>query len=140
MKKILTLIVVLIILLSFGTQSLAAINEIPGTIIRPMYTNILYLGATLEIDSLGIATCSGTITQNISEGSCELVMKMQKLDTDKSWDTIATWTKEGLGRSSDTQYRAVSRGTYRIYVTGKVYNSSGTLIETQTAYSVTKTY
>ncbi len=140
MKKTLALIIVLTIMLSFGTHSLATTNEIPINDITPMYTYIANFGAALEIDSLGIATSEGILTHTLIDGSCELIMKLQKLDTDKSWVTVSTWTKEGTTKCADYQYRAVSRGTYRVTVTAKVYNSSGSLVETQSVYSITDTY
>lgn len=140
MKKTFVLVIVLTIILSFGTHSLATINEMPTNNIVPMYTNIANFGAALEIDSLGIATCEGILTHRLYDGSCELTMKLQKLGTDKSWNTIATWSAEGTTKCSDYQYKAVSRGTYRVAVTAKVYNSSGSLVETQSVYSITDTY
>ncbi|MEL7648744.1 MAG: hypothetical protein AAGU76_11660 [Sedimentibacter sp.] len=140
MKKIIVLIIVLTFVLSFSTQSLAAINGDVASIITPMYTNIASIGASLEISSLGIATCEGILTHRLNDGSCELTMKLQKLNTDKSWSTIATWTAEGLTKCSNYQYRAVSRGTYRVAVTGKVYDSLRNLSETQSVYSIIVTY
>jgi len=140
MKKIISLIIVMSILLTFGMQVHAVANEKPAGEISPMYINLKSLSASFDIDSLGITTCGGNLVQILSDGSCELIMNLQKLNSDKSWDTIATWTKEGTTKCSNVQYRAVSRGTYRLSVTGKIYNSSGTFIESGTAYSLTITY
>lgn len=140
MKKIISLIIVMSILLTFGMQVHAAADEKPAGEISPMYINLKSLSASFDIDSLGITTCGGNLVQILSDGSCELIMNLQKLNSDKSWDTIATWTKEGTTKCSNVQYRAVSRGTYRLSVTGKIYNSSGTFIESGTAYSLTITY
>lgn len=139
MKKILALVIVLTIILSFGTQSLAAINEVSAIDIMPMYISIANFGAALEIDSLGIATCEGILTHRLIDGSSELVMKLQKLEN-KSWTTISTWTEEGSTKCSIYKNKAVSRGTYRVAVTAKIYDSSGSLIETQSVYSITDTY
>lgn len=140
MKKIFVLIIILTIVVSFGTHSFATSNEMTTPIITPMYINISTFAASLEIDNLGIATCEGILTHRLYDGSCELIMKLQKLGTDKSWNTIATWTAEGSLKCADFQYRAVSRGTYRVAVTAKVYNSSGNLTEEQTVYSISDTY
>ncbi len=43
-------------------------------------------------------------------------------------------------KCANEQFRAVSKGTYRLSVTGKVYNSSGNLIETETINSISRTY
>ena len=113
--------------------------RMPTNNIIPMYTNIANFGAALEIDSLGIATCEGILTHRLIDGSCELVMKLQKLEN-KSWTTISTWTEEGSTKCSIYKNKAVSRGTYRVAVTAKIYDSSGSLVETQSVYSITDTY
>lgn len=142
MKKFLVLIMVLTFILSIGTQSLAttAAAGVTTSIITPMYVNIANFGASLDIDSFGLATCEGILTHRLYDGSCELTMKLQKLGTDKSWTTIATWSAEGTTKCSDYQYRQVSRGTYRVAVTGKVYDSLGNISETQSVYSIIVTY
>jgi len=138
MRKIISLIMLLIILLSFGLQATAAES---GTIdISPMWTNLITLGTTLSIDSSGKATCTGNMTQNLSNGTCVLVMNLQKLDSNNTWYTIATWTKEGTTKCVNTTYKTVSKGTYRLSVTGKVYNSYGNFIESGTTNSISKIY
>lgn len=142
MKKFLVLIMVLTFILSIGTQSLATTTAagVTTSIITPMYVNIANFGASLDIDSFGLATCEGILTHRLYDGSCELTMKLQKLGTDKSWSTIATWSSEGTTKCSDYQYRQVSRGTYRVAVTGKVYDNLGNISETQSVYSIIVTY
>ncbi|HKM00827.1 MAG TPA: hypothetical protein VJ083_02105 [Sedimentibacter sp.] len=140
MKKVLAFIIISTIILSFGTQSLAMIEESPTSIIKPAYTYISSFGAALEINSIGVATCEGIMSHTLTDGTCELVIELKKLDSNKNWDTIATWTSTGLQKCADYRYRAVSRGTYRVYVTAKVYDSSGNLVESQLVHSITDTY
>lgn len=140
MKKVLVLIIVSAIILSFGTQSLAISGDMPTSIIRPAYMHISSFGAALEINSIGVATCEGIMSHGLTDGTCELIIELKKLNSDKSWDTIATWTSTGLQKCADYRYRAVSRGTYRVYVTAKVYDSSGKLVESQSVHSITDTY
>lgn len=139
MKKILSLIIIMTILLSLGTQSFAIVNEVPSREISLRYVNLMTLGTAFTIDSLGIASCGGNMTQSLSDGSCKLIINLQK-QTSSGWDTIKTWTKEGIMKCINVQYRAVSSGTYRLYVIGKVYDSSGDFVESSTVYSPTKTY
>jgi|GEM_PF-2192583 len=52
----------------------------------------------------------------------------------------ATWTKEGTTKCVNTTYKTVSKGTYRLSITGKVYNSYGNFIESGTTNSISKMY
>ncbi len=118
------------------------------SIVRNSYFNYLNKEKlTIDIDNILEYSCFDTdndFTERISVSEVEETLnhmpELQKLDTDKSWVTVSTWTKEGTTKYADYQYRAVSRGTYRVTVTAKVYNSSGSLVETQSVYSITDTY
>lgn len=138
MKRILFITIVTILLLSFSMQA-SAETEIRTKEVTPMWTNIMNISAYLSIDSSGTATCSSDLIQSLSDGSSALVMNLQKLNSGK-WSTIATWTKIGSIECSNIAYEDVAEGTYRLSVTGKVYNSLGVLTETATIYSTTKTY
>jgi hypothetical protein len=139
MKKIIGLIIVMSILLTFEMQAYAA-DEKPAGEISPMYINLMSLSSHLDIDKLGIAGCTANLTQSLSDGSCKLIMNLQKLDSDEKWSTIATWTKEGVMKCANVQYRAVSRGKFRLSVTGEIYDNNGNFIESGTVNSITKTY
>ncbi len=139
MKKILSLIIVMSILLSMGVQSFAAVNEIHSGEISPRYISLMSIASGLDIDSLGIAECKANMSHRSSDGSCKLTMKLQKSNS-SSWSTIATWSKEGTYTCENSKLRAVSSGTYRLCVIGKVYDSSGNFVESETIYSPTKTY
>lgn len=140
MKRIISLVILIIILSSFSMNIFATTDESLTEEVSPMYIHIMTLSAYIGIDKLGIATCSANMTQGLSSGSCELIMNLQKLNSDNSWNTIATWTKEGIMKCANEQFRAVSKGTYRLSVTGKVYNGSGNLIETEIVNSISRTY
>jgi len=137
MKRVISLIMILTILLSFGLHATAAEY---GNDISPMWTNLMTLGTTLIIDSSGQATCTGSLTQNLTDGTSTLVINLQKQDTDNTWNTIATWTKKGTTKCVNTKYKTVSKGIYRLSVTGKVYNSNGTFIESSTIKSISEKY
>ncbi|MGD9569516.1 MAG: hypothetical protein AB7V48_14595 [Sedimentibacter sp.] len=139
MKRVVGLIIVMSILLTFGMQAYASDEKIAGEI-SPMYINLMSLSSYLDIDKLGIAACTANLTQSLSDGSCKLIMNLQKLDSDGKWSTIATWTKEGVMKCVNSQYRAVSRGKFRLSVTGEVYDSNGNFIESGVVNSITKTY
>ncbi len=138
MKKVLLTTILTILLLSF-TMQVSAQTEKRTEAITPMWINIMNISAYLSIDSSGTATCSSDMLQSLSNGSCTLVMNLQKLNSGK-WGTVATWTETGSIECSNIAYKDVTKGTYRLSVTGKVYDGSGYLIETATNYSTTKTY
>lgn len=140
MKRIVGLVISICILLIFGLQAFADTNDSPAREISPMYINIMSLSASLDINSSGTATGTAKITQGLSEGSCELIMNLQKLDSDNSWKTVGTWTKKGVMSCTNQQSKAVSKGTYRISVIGKVYDSNGNFIEEGMVNSIRKTY
>lgn len=136
MKKIISLTILCIILFSFG---LLAYADKIDTEITPLWTNLNSVTSSLSIDSYGIATCDGTMVHNKSGGTCILVMNLQKY-SNNAWSTITTWTAEGNLSCYNEEYRAVTRGTYRLVVTGKVYDSYGNFIESGSATSISKTY
>lgn len=136
MKKTISLIIVITILLSLGAQTMAATNDK----ISPMYIHLMTLSAYVEIDESGLARCTSNLTQGLSDGTSELIMKLQKLNSYDKWETIATWTKEGTMKCTNVTYRQVSEGTYRLSTTGVVYDKSGEFIESDTVNSISKTY
>lgn len=140
MKKILSLIIIMSILISFSAQSPALAYEIPEGEISPMYIHMMNLSASLKISGLGAATCGADMTQSLKTGSCELIMTLQKLNSDDTWSYVYSWTKTGGMSCIDSQSRAVSKGTYRLFVTGIVYDSDGDFVEAGTIYSLKKTY
>jgi len=140
MKKTISLIIVITILLSLGAQAMAATNDKIADEISPMYIHLMTLSAYVEIDESGLARCTSNLTQGLSDGTSELIMKLQKLNSYDKWETIATWTKEGTMKCTNVTYRQVSEGTYRLSTTGVVYDSSGEFIESDTVNSISKTY
>lgn len=141
MKKTLSLIIVTILLLSLGVQSFAATQPEPA-VITPMWTTLVNVSANLSIDSIGVATCSGTMGLNSSTSSYKsrLILELQKLDSSGYWNTITSWSKAGGVMCTNDAYRAVSRGTYRVKATGEVYDSDGNFIESGTAISLKRIY
>ena len=52
-----------------------------------------------------------------------------------TWQTIKTWSKSGRSVSLNESYRVSNKYNYRVAATAKVYNSSGSLVESKTSYS-----
>lgn len=141
MKKTISLIIVATILLSLGSQAFAS-TKIENADITPMWATLVNVSASLSINSLGIATCSGAMGLNDNSGDYKsrLIIELQKLDSFGYWNTIASWSKEGGVVCANDTYRAVSSGTYRVKSTGEVYDSDGNFIESGTAVSLKRTY
>ncbi|WP_368294542.1 hypothetical protein [Dehalobacter sp. TBBPA1] len=146
MKKIICMGFILLMAIFSAVPAYAAIDENnistqgSGTI-SPLFTYILQLNVGLNIDSSGKAACMGDVSLYSGTNRVDLTVQLQKFNG-SSWSAIKTWTSSGVGMPGTTilqNYYVVS-GTYRVSATAKVYNSSGTLLETVTAYSPTSTY
>lgn len=108
--------------------------------IMPCYTYVKNTRATLSISS-GTATVLGNI-QPSGNLKTSVIVRLQRESNSGSWTTISTWTDSNeCGKSEAGGTKALTSGyNYRVYITGKVYNSSGIVLETVNTYSTTKTY
>jgi len=110
-------------------------------VVTPQYTYISTLTPGLEVDSLGTATCVGIASAYDSSHTTKLTVELQKSSAG-GWSTIKSWSTSAAGASLariEEDYYVV-RGTYRVCATAKVYNASGTLLESQSLYSDTVIY
>lgn len=144
MKKIITvclfvIMVVFSVVPAFAVDSASVSNK--GSI-SPMFVGISTMSASIDIDYLGCATCAGSVSLSNNSYSVNFTVALQRYNG-SGWTTIKTWSDTGYGYDGtiiEGYYYVPSSGTYRTASTAKVYNSSGSLIETQTIYSGTKTY
>ena len=100
------------------------------------------LSGGLSIDSNGLATCSGLVIPSKSTTRTFLTVTLEKYNNG-SWAVIESWTNSGSGIASisKTGKQYVSRGTYRVVVNAKVYDtSSGELLEDVSYTTSKKTY
>ena len=108
-------------------------------LITPQFTYISVLTPGLSINSSGIATSAGLASAYNSSHTTILTVELQKSG---GWSTIKSWSASSTGTSLakvEEDYYVV-RGTYRVCATAKVYNASGTLLESQSLYSDTVVY
>ncbi|MEA5038772.1 MAG: hypothetical protein VB086_02925 [Clostridiaceae bacterium] len=144
MKRFLCILLTLCVLMTatlptyaISANSLSA--ELSSAQITPMFTYIALLGVGLNINSNGLAACGGTAIIYNTLYTCSMTMKLQRYTS--SWTTIQTWTFSGDDTLDVTEYYYVTSGyDYRVVITVKVYNQNGTLLETQTATSATRSY
>ncbi len=110
-------------------------------IISPRFTAILSISAGLSINSSGKAACAGSVTPSSNTYTADMTVSLEK-STSNGWSTIKSWTGSGTGYVGVVidAYYYVTSGTYRVCTTAKIYNSSGTLLETESFYSAERTY
>lgn len=131
MKKLTAFILVLIMLLCIA-MPVAATNM--GGAIQPRYTYIDLLRADLQISSLGVASCEGTVLLK-TDDAVKIVIRLQELDG-ANWMTIKKWEITGSGSISGTgDYAVYSGSSYRVHVTVYVYDAQGNILESDTARS-----
>lgn len=128
MKRLgLILILIISICINVFPVSAAEIDEI-----QPLYDHIGSIYATLTInETLGIATCKGKIdaTEIVP---VKVVVRLQQYN-DGKWSTVKSWNASGTASVSCIEQYAIYRGyTYRVSVTGYVYDSEGVILESGT--------
>ena len=135
--RIVARIVLIALLLMTLTVAYAAANN-PG--VSPLYTYTYSIAGKLSISG-GTAPAAGTVTPSDLNNKTTVTVKLQR-NENGTWKTIATWTgSNSHGISSAGGDKTLTKGySYRVYVVGKVYNSSGTLLETTTKTTSTKAY
>jgi len=108
--------------------------------IMPCYSYTSSIAASLSISG-GVAKAAGKITPEDSRHT-SITVRLQRESSSGTWVTISTWTGSNAGGKSEAGgTKSLTSGyDYRVYVTGKVYNSAGTVIETIDKYSATKSY
>ena len=117
----------------------ATVASAEGTIM-PRYTYVSKINSTLSISS-GTASAVGLVTTS-QKLKTSIIVRLQREYSSGKWTTISTWTSSNeSGASEAGGTKTLTSGyNYRVYVTGKVYDSAGTVIETVERYSTTKSY
>lgn len=110
-------------------------------IVSPMYYAIWSMSAGLSINSLGRATCSGSVTPSKSTYSASMTVTLEKYK-DNKWTAIMSWSDTGVGYTGviiEARYYVVS-GRYRVRNKAYIFNAVGDLLETATVYSEEEIY
>lgn len=142
MKRVVSSLLIVMIL-AFSMPALAAETNAltpQDPVIEPNYVGLQTVTAGLSISN-GVATCKGSAKARYTNYSLDLTMQLQK-KTGTTWSKVSEWTGSGvgvLGVSLNKTKSGLTSGSYRVKVTVKVYNASGSLIETPTIYSSIKT-
>lgn len=138
MKKILSVALVLCIMLSVAAPVFASTDDVA---IAPLYTYIFTIGGGISINSLGVATCEGFVTSISAGGNGKVTVTLQRYEN-SAWNSVKSWTVTGKATcTSASNSYAITKGyNYRVYVTGTVYNTSGTALEAQSYTSPATKY
>lgn len=129
MKKVISLLMVTVIVCTMVLPVSATTGD---NTVQPRWTYLDSVYAHLDINWLGVASCEGRATAG-DFVTVKVVVRLQQLQ-DTGWATIKSWT------ATDTQtvgtsgtYAVYSGYTYRVSVTGYIYDSNGNLVEAGTA-------
>ncbi len=129
-RRLVTIMLTLSVAISLVALPAAAIDY--SDMISLQYVGLEDITADLDISSNGYADCSGSA--DVRSGyNVTVVMELQQKNG--TWKPIKTWSKSGGYVSLNESYRVSSKYYYRVAVTAKVYNSSGSLVESKTSYS-----
>lgn len=144
MKKFISVIIIALLVISQSLPAFAVEKTVSRDSTVPIHVNfvtIRLLQSGLTIDSSGRASCTGKATLYSSSDGAQISVQLQKYSSG-NWSPVKTWSKTVYGNTPTNIVNSyyVVNGTYRVSCTVKVYNASGALLETQTAYSSTKTY
>ena len=123
--SVLTFLVTLLLTTVFLT---ALATNMPG--ITPQYTYTSVIKSSISVSGK-TATAAGSITPKPYNRKTFVKVQLQR-KVNGSWTTIAFWTGSNEnGVSSAIGSKTLIKGsTYRVYTIGKVYDSSGNLLET----------
>lgn len=138
-KFICTGLAVLMILSLAAPVSAAPNAEVQG-LITPQFTHIMFMDAKLAITPMGETSCRGAATLYSPSQTVELTVELQK-QNGSDWTPMKSWAESGPGIPGVEMERNyyVGRGTYRVRVTAKAYDS-GILLEEVSIYSAVVTY
>lgn len=144
MKRFVCVIMSFVLALSLSVPAFADNQSTVGNSpnqIHLDYVNISALNAGLSIDSSGRASCTGNVTLYNRSNTVALSVQLQRYSSG-GWSNVKSWSISAHGNTPAEIVNSyyVTSGKYRVSCTAKVYNASGSLLETQTAYSATQTY
>ena len=128
--KIAVVAILSIVVISMGT-CLAVIKE-PDSLQWSYISSIgLYLTKYATYDDYDVLLCSADTSS--SYGTTAYVKMELKYYKNGAWQVFDSWEDSGNRAALVEDYVRVTPGyTYRLFTTHKVYNSSGTLLETYT--------
>lgn len=98
-----------------------------------MYVGIDDFRVNLSINGSDIAQCEAYLTTSISCCTPTLAVTLKKSTNGQAWTSVKSWTATGsylLGASVDETIAVASGYQYKLFATGRIFNSEGVVIET----------
>ena len=131
MKRIISFLLAVVMTFAFAFSVSADKQE--QTTIVPRYAYIAATLVDINIDESTNVTLNEAYFDTYDRTlEVQIELKLQRYNNSK-WNTVKTWTASGIGEAEVYERWAVPSGyTYRDYVTFKVYDSNGNLIESVT--------
>lgn len=125
-------------LMILSTILIPSFAEESAPTITPYYTHTNTLVVSLNINNVQ-AKAAGQIVP-YSNQRTSITVKLQKKGNGNVWSTISIWSGSNtIGASEAGGYKTIDKGCqYRVYVIGKVYGSTGDVVETVSKYSTVK--
>ena len=124
MKKFTSLLLILVLIFSVATPTLAKAADQP----TPRYANISTFAGDLSISSSAVASCYGYVSAS-SYLPVKVVVKLQ-IYQGGDWVTEKTWTSTGMAAAGVSEtYNLAYGNNYRVEVTGYVYDNNGNELE-----------
>lgn len=139
-KKFITVLLVMLLVISFAVPALADAIELKDEIIiSPMFTYISEARAKIYIDSNGKATVETYLIGNNNVTSTKATVRLQRY-INGSWTTIKTWNESSNSRilNFSDAYNTASGYDYRVQSVVTAY--SGTQSESTTLTSSSQRY
>ena len=130
MKRFLAVITVIVL---FCGMAVIPAHAATVSVLQPRYTHVSVVQAALTIDeSLGITTCYGRVDAKNFD-PVKVIVRLQQFKNGY-WTTLKSWSATGtMSAICSKQYAVYDGYRYRVSVTGYVYDSNGTILETASA-------
>ena len=137
MRKIISVILSLLIMITLVTPALAATADTAVPLWN--YTTSIYANLPTIDPLTGIADCSSKILAS-QYLPVKVVCELQKYTSD-GWTTVKSWEATGNMQAAVQKYYAVYTGYwYRVKTTGYVYSNDNVLLETVSGTSPEQFY
>lgn len=139
-KKLFSLFMAFAMAFSIGSTVVNAdsLDSAVNEEIEARYTDFASVSAGLTKADNGLYSAAGSAAAADGTKTIDITVSIEQfnLSTDK-WSAVkyCTWTSSGVGVVAAGGKRSISSGLFRTHTVAKIYNSSGTLLETVEAVS-----
>ncbi len=130
--RVLGLAVLACLQVSAVSPALASGNDA----VQPRYVHMRGLNADVVLTEFSRADCYSTVETMRIGDTAALTMELQRSSDGSAWSPVASWSTIGSGLMSLGKSRYVTSGYYyRVVASASVYDSAGTLMESESVVS-----